>query len=158
MTRKVFTIDEANGLVPALERIFARIEGKKRTVRRTSKKIEVLHVLWGDKIDDDDNPDRGDFLRYKKIIGKAINEIETMIDEEIVGRGLRFPVGGIENGLIDFPTTYEGRWVYLCWRAGEPELLYWHETDAGFPGRRKITDQHREHMGADEVDDDALDF
>lgn len=159
MGRKAFTVEEANELVPVLERTFARIEGKKRAVRRAGRKIEVLNLIWGEKLGEGASPDHEDFVRHQRAIGKSISEIESIIESEIVGRGLRFPVGGIENGLVDFPTTYEGRWVYLCWRAGEPELLYWHETDAGYPGRRKITDVHREHMGVENVEDDeALDF
>ena len=29
----------------------------------------------------------------------------------------------------------DGREVYLCWRLGEPEVMFWHELDAGFAGR-----------------------
>jgi hypothetical protein len=43
-------------------------------------------------------------------------------------------------GLIDFPALREGREVNLCWRLGEPEVLHWHERDAGFSGRRPIDD------------------
>jgi hypothetical protein len=28
--------------------------------------------------------------------------------------------------------------VYLCWRAGEAEVAYWHELDAGFAGRQRL--------------------
>jgi hypothetical protein len=45
---------------------------------------------------------------------------------------------GIDDGLIDFPTTREGRVVYLCWRLGEDEIGWWHETDGGFAGRQPL--------------------
>ena len=41
-------------------------------------------------------------------------------------------------GLIDFPAWYEGREVYLCWQAGEGDIEYWHEVEAGFSGRQLI--------------------
>ena len=47
-------------------------------------------------------------------------------------------VKGIEDGLVDFPSLREGRLVYLCWRIGEPDILYWHELDAGFRGRQAL--------------------
>ncbi len=34
----------------------------------------------------------------------------------------------------------EGREVYLCWRVGEERIEWWHETDAGFAGRRPLDD------------------
>ena len=48
------------------------------------------------------------------------------------------PKNGPE-GLIDFPSLIDGRVVYLCWKLGEPEVLHWHELEAGFPGRQFFT-------------------
>ncbi|MDH4069772.1 MAG: DUF2203 domain-containing protein [Ignavibacteria bacterium] len=48
-------------------------------------------------------------------------------------------VKSIGQGLIDFPhirTT--GEEVYLCWRLGEDDILWWHAIEDGFPGRRRI--------------------
>ncbi len=47
----------------------------------------------------------------------------------------------LEAGLIDFPTTFQGREVCLCWKVGEKEIGYWHEVEDGFRGRKPI-DQH----------------
>jgi Uncharacterized conserved protein (DUF2203) len=46
----------------------------------------------------------------------------------------------LERGLLDFPALREGREVYLCWQEGEGEVAFWHEPDAGFAGRRPLTD------------------
>lgn len=43
------------------------------------------------------------------------------------------------TGLIDFPSLRNGRPVYLCWRLGEPEVSFWHEVEAGFAGRQRLT-------------------
>jgi hypothetical protein len=48
------------------------------------------------------------------------------------------PKNGPE-GLVDFPSLIDGRLVYLCWKLGEPEVLFWHEIDAGFAGRQSLT-------------------
>lgn len=162
MARKVFTVDEANSLIPALRDVFRGIEYYKSKIRDHGRKIEVLNLLWPENLSDPANPDHEDFSSHKRAIAHDVGEIERLVREEIVRRGIRFPTGGIESGLVDFPTTYQGRWVYLCWQNGEPELLYWHETNTGFPGRRRITDEHRRAMGRhddpDELDDSVLDF
>ena len=44
----------------------------------------------------------------------------------------------LDIGLIDFPTTYRGEEVYLCWKLGEPGIEYWHGVDEGFRGRKPI--------------------
>jgi hypothetical protein len=43
-----------------------------------------------------------------------------------------------EDGLCDFRSKMDGREVYLCWRLGEPEVMYWHDLDAGFAGRQPL--------------------
>ncbi len=47
-------------------------------------------------------------------------------------------VGDLRSGLVDFPARRAGRSVWLCWQVGEPTLQHWHETDAGFTGRRPV--------------------
>jgi len=162
MARKAFTVDEANALVPTLREVFRGIGYYKSRIRERGRKIEVLNLLWADDITDSANPDHDDFAAHKSAITNDVGEIERLVREEIIPRGIRFPAGGIETGLVDFPTTYEGRWVYLCWQNGEPELLYWHETDTGFPGRNRLTDEQKKSMGRqddpEQIDDSALDF
>jgi hypothetical protein len=47
-------------------------------------------------------------------------------------------VKDLNTGLLDFPALRDGREVYLCWRYGEAEIAFWHETDAGFSGRQPL--------------------
>jgi hypothetical protein len=43
------------------------------------------------------------------------------------------------EGLVDFPTIIDGREAFLCWKLDEPEVLFWHELEAGFAGRQSLT-------------------
>jgi len=48
-------------------------------------------------------------------------------------------VKGIDDGLIDFPSEWNGRAIHLCWKLGEGDRIsWWHELDTGFAGRRPI--------------------
>ncbi|WP_414935818.1 DUF2203 family protein [Amycolatopsis sp. cmx-11-51] len=42
--------------------------------------------------------------------------------------------------LIDFPAELDGVDVLLCWLEGDPELCWYHRTDLGFAGRRRLPD------------------
>jgi hypothetical protein len=44
-----------------------------------------------------------------------------------------------DSGLIDFVGRHQGRDVCLCWRLDEPVIEYWHETEAGFAGRKPVS-------------------
>ena len=52
-------------------------------------------------------------------------------------------------GLIDFPTLYRGREVYLCWRMDEDDIDFWHSTDEGFAGRKLIDSDFLSHHSGD---------
>jgi hypothetical protein len=55
----------------------------------------------------------------------------------------------LETGLVDFPTLYRGREVYLCWKSGEPGITFWHRVEDGFAGRKPIdSDFLSNHKGA----------
>jgi hypothetical protein len=55
----------------------------------------------------------------------------------------------LDIGLLDFPTLFRGREVYLCWKLGEPSISYWHGVDEGFAGRKEIDQDFREHHRGD---------
>jgi hypothetical protein len=147
MPLKTFTVSEANGLIPVLEEVLIIIDGKMEAVHGASEQLHILDVLWGPRILAPDNPDYAEARRLRLEIATLVREIEDIVRRDIEGRGLRFPQGGLEHGLIDFPTTWLGREVYLCWRRGEPEVEAWHEVDAGFAGRRILTPEHVRRMG-----------
>ena len=70
---------------------------------------------------------------------------------QLVGRlRVRFPTGGLEYGLLDFPTTLDGRVVYLCWKRGEPKVIHWHEVNGGFAARQPVTTEHAARMGTEQ--------
>ena len=80
------------------------------------------------------------------IYGEELSQIEEELEKD--GRRLGEYVDelkklGVEpknppEGLIDFPTIVDGREAFLCWKVDEPELLYWHELEAGFAGRQSL--------------------
>jgi hypothetical protein len=55
----------------------------------------------------------------------------------------------LDMGLLDFPTLFRGREVYLCWKLGEPAIAYWHGVDEGFAGRKAIDQDFRDHHRGD---------
>lgn len=66
---------------------------------------------------------------------RLMDEIEKLV-EELQNVGV--DVKDLSVGLLDFPHWHNGREVCLCWKHGEPELGAWHETHAGFAGRKPI--------------------
>lgn len=162
MARRAFTVQEANDLIPRMEEVMDRIQELRAEMEEHNERIQLLDALWGTELRSPRNPDHEEYLEHRKGVRELIGEIEELIEDEILERGIRFPTGGLEHGLLDFPTTYRGRWVYLCWRKGESEIRQWHEVDGGYRGRRDVTEEQERVMGRvddpADLDDSVLDF
>lgn len=44
-----------------------------------------------------------------------------------------------DRGLVDFPAIIGGREVFLCWELDDEDIEFWHDIDAGFAGRERLT-------------------
>ncbi|MDZ4800434.1 MAG: DUF2203 domain-containing protein [Bryobacteraceae bacterium] len=60
-------------------------------------------------------------------------------------------VKDLNIGLLDFPTLYHGREVYLCWRLGEQRIAHWHGVEEGFQSRKAIDDEFLANHTGDSV-------
>lgn len=133
MPRRLFTLEEANRLLPWLERTFQRLmssRGRLEDVRERLTAIQREHQRLN-----------GTFSRYNEINDMQA-ELDSMdeelnnIVEEIIAEGIL--IRDIPRGLVDFPSLRDGRQVYLCWVSGEESIAYWHETDRGFDHRQPL--------------------
>jgi len=148
MERRPFTVAEVNDMIPRLEGVLARMREGLEELRESQGRLQVLDVIWGGRMAERGNPDHAEFLEHGRRARETAVRVEDLIRDEILERRIRFPQGGLEYGLLDFPTTYLGRWVLLCWQSGEPELVAWHEVDGGFAGRKPLTSEAARLMGS----------
>lgn len=124
---KIFTIQEANALLPKVRTIVKKIQRAHRRLahfRDDAKKAAAAAEQGGGGI--------ADGLAY----ATALTELTVQISElETLGVQLK----DFERGLVDFPSLRDGRVVLLCWQLGEgDELEWWHDVDAGFAGRTPL--------------------
>jgi hypothetical protein len=66
---------------------------------------------------------------------QAIDVLTVQISK-LHEKGIELKDPGI--GLIDFPARRFDESVYLCWKLGEPEVMFWHDLQSGFKGRRPL--------------------
>ena len=133
MQRRLFTLEEANQLVPWLERTF---QGLAPSMQRLQELRERLSMIQRER-----QRLNGTFDRYNEYnsVQAEVDSISTEIQgkvDEIVAEGII--VRDISSGLVDFPHVRQGREVYLCWIGGEDSIEFWHETDQGFSHRQPL--------------------
>jgi hypothetical protein len=124
-SKKLFTLDEANAFVPQLLDLVPQIQ--KLSVSLNNDFPDIKNAR--DKAKWNGGSDQGvDYLNAVLKYNDLMHKIE----------GMGCEVKGIREGLIDFPSLREGREVYLCWRMPEKEILFWHDLNTGFSGRKPI--------------------
>ncbi len=124
---KLFSADKANALIPVLVPLLEELWSKRRDLAiRLLENDPALHGGRSDALGDR-RRSRG-FTELKAEIVRLVNRIEA--------HGC--VVKDIDVGLLDFPSMRDGRPVYLCWKAGEPELTHWHGTDESFVDRKPL--------------------
>ena len=124
---KLFTVQEANALLPDVRMILAKIQRAHRKLskyRDEAKKASEAAEQGGGGI--------ADGAAYASILTELTLQLAEL---EALGVQLK----DFERGLVDFPSLREGRVVLLCWQLGEgDELEWWHDVDAGFAGRTPL--------------------
>ena len=129
MNERLFTIEEAEALIPRLELIMSKLQRHNLAVRERLTEVmqqteQPLSELTTTQI-----------LELQPHLRPVVEELETLIDElESWGVQLK----GLDLGLIDFPAEINGERVLLCWQYGEKELGYYHSPEAGFAGRKPL--------------------
>lgn len=124
-SKKLFTLDEANAFVPQLLDLVPRIQ--KLSISLNNDFPDIKNAR--EKAKWNGGSDQGvDYLNAVLKYNDLMHRIE----------GMGCEVKGIQEGLVDFPSLREGREVYLCWRMPEKEILFWHDLNTGFSGRKPI--------------------
>jgi hypothetical protein len=127
----IFTVEKANSALPLVRRIIADITAEHPHGRDRVARYELVAAGarsdWGES---------NEMIALRQEVDRVAARISGYVNElEQIGVSLK----GFEEGLVDFYGTHEGRLVCLCWKEGEESVSHWHEIDAGFGGRQKIT-------------------
>lgn len=130
---KLFTIDEANAMLPLVRAITRDLVQLAREVIERQQRVEYLRS--GRDMDKSDP--------YADELAQSLADLEhdkERLREYVLElRELGVEPKSATEGLIDFPALVDGQLVFLCWKLDEPEVLFWHSLDGGFAGRQSLT-------------------
>src|SRR6266852_3543061 len=130
---KRFTLTEAESLLPEIDRLLREAVALKAQYMEAEQGIQMFTqrvAMQGGVMVDRDAvlQSRAERDRYGERLKAAIEKLQEY----------GCVIKDLDIGLVDFPTLFRGREVYLCWRMGESRIQYWHGTDEGFAGRKPI--------------------
>ena len=124
---KLFTIEEANSLLPSVRLIVKAIQRSHRRLilsRSAAKRAAEGAEHGGGGMEGG--------TRYAELLvdlSVHAGELES----------LGIQLKDFQQGLIDFPSMRDGHVVLLCWKADEGDRVeWWHDIEAGFAGRQPL--------------------
>src|SRR5262245_35927284 len=127
MDGKIFTLAEAQSLVPQLRAILEEVSAEWSQIKEMEPVIDKVR----DKAPYDGFSEIG--VRYVT----AVSHLMVLVSQ-IKEMGVLLK--DVDKGLCDFPYMRQGRVVYLCWQLDEASIEYWHDIEAGFAGRERLDD------------------
>lgn len=129
-SERIFSLAEANAALPALAPRIERLQSLRGEARRLH---DLLEVMWK-RLEEGESVLSVIGERQQEFDGLS-QEFSRLVDEvDATGVVLR----DLDMGLVDFPAQARGLPIFLCWRAGEAHIGFWHGPTEGFTGRQPI--------------------
>ena len=143
---RFFSLPQAEGLLPEVERLVRSLVQAKQEYDSGEAELDALRqritLLGGVSLS------RDQVLASRNRKDSAARTLKSVV-ERITEIGVQ--IKDADTGLVDFPTLYKDREVYLCWRLGEAGIGFWHNVEDGFRGRQAIdVDFIENHRGDDD--------
>lgn len=126
MVFTLYTPQTANKALPEVRRMFAGIVAQKN-------RVVVLQQELQNIVDSGSDFER--FMKKKQELNTAVSNLYKAI-EALEATGVM--IKSVDEGLLDFPSKRFDEEVWLCWKAGEDEIKFWHGKDEGFMGRKPL--------------------
>ena len=123
--RKIFSLEEANALLPRLEKLLSDLEEKRQAFK------ELHDELFFEELLEEASPPEEKIQELETILTSLEQEIEKIHE---LGCLLRHP----ERGWVDFLARKEKEWVFYCWRRGEKEVGHYHSLRGGYLERQPL--------------------
>ena len=136
MESRLVSIEEGNRMLPLLRRIVKDITKKWELIIYKRTELECLEKGFDSTHGDLSEAEREAKIEgLKQDLNYLIDKINSYIREV---EDLGCFVEEFKRGIINFPSLYNGRKVFLCWKPGDEQVKYWHELDESYNERSSI--------------------
>jgi len=124
---KHYTLEEARALLPQIRRWLSTLGDHRENLQKQEERIGALMTPGTDL----GGPIVNTWIRTMADIKELLLEFQTR----------EIQIKDINRGLIDFPAFIGGKEVFLCWEQDEDDIEFWHDLDAGYAGRERLSGQ-----------------
>lgn len=120
VAERTFSLDEAHELMP---------EVRRRATELITTRADLAEL--SSSLRSGEGSSLGGVPEAKALEARMDEHIQWFSDQGI-------EVKGVAPLLVDFPAVLDGVSVRLCWLEGEEELAWYHRSELGFLGRRRL--------------------
>jgi hypothetical protein len=120
-----YTRDEARALLPMVRKWLKRLLKLRDDLQKYDKRLTTLMKP---------GCDLGGELVNQWV--KALADLKAILMEF---HQREIQIKDLDRGLIDFPAIIDDKEVFLCWEQEEDDIDFWHDLDAGYAGREKLS-------------------
>ena len=122
---KLFTLEEANTLLPELRKLLEEAAVHRHAMREKAPHLEPILKASGSNGGGRIGSEYGVEAYNLYLVVERIHKLGVFLKD-------------LDIGLLDFPHERDGRVVFLCWHPPEEQISYWHEIHAGYRGRQPL--------------------
>ena len=132
---KVFTLEEANRLLPTVRGVLQSLRARQHEMRRIEETKAVEELSWLQPDGTVSPRAREQVIRLDDLLRQATDGFEEAL-EKLNATGAQLK--DLDEGLVDFFAERGEDLIYLCWKDGEEQIRFWHDLDSGFAGREPV--------------------
>lgn len=132
---KIFSLKEAEALIPDLEKKIKHLQNKKETYSRVHDALFMHELVCAAERSNG-------FLSGKDDLENAIHALEDAIEqlakdvEAIISSGCL--LRNIDKGHVEFLGHHNGETVYFFWELGEPRIQHYRSVKSKLNDRRPL--------------------
>lgn len=120
-----YTRDEARAELPAVRSLLEEVQKLRRDLSQVEGRLNAIMTSGTDA--------GGPTVNRQARVTARLHELLREFQRRQIF------IKDTDRGLVDFPSIIGGREVFLCWELDEDDIEFWHDIDAGFAGRERLS-------------------
>src|SRR5437764_6941725 len=122
----IYTPLDANNVLPEIKRRFNSVISQRNNIVDLQGELQRIA---------DSHFSLKRFIIKKQELNIAVSNLYRSIEKL---EDLGVVIKSVDDGLLDFPSMRFDEEVWLCWKAGETGVKFWHGKDEGFTARKPL--------------------
>jgi len=132
---KVFSLHQANSLLPDLEKRLRHLQNKKEAYSRTHDSLFMHELICAAERSKGLVEEQDDLEMGIHALEDAIEELAKDVEAIFASGSI---LRNIEKGQVEFLGEHDGETVYFSWELGEPEITYYRTLHSPRHERRTL--------------------